>query len=191
MSKLLPPNSSAIERAVEATFNLNSSIECEIDVVKKANQTPEKFLEFLAWEASISEEEGWNLAESVTAKRALVSGSFDIHIKKGTISSIKEIFKRLGFGEIQLLENVGRLRRDGTFDYDATMIHGGDHSSTWATYNVLLLFPVTNDQAMNIRRLLDGIGPARSELVNLDFRQVAYRHNSEIIRDGIFNYGSA
>lgn len=191
MNKLLPKNTSAIERAVEETFQFDKTINADVDVIHRPFETPKAFLPFTAWQRSISDEEGWNLAESEDAQRQLVDGSFVIHATKGTVQSIHEIFHRLGFGSIQILENIGRLRRDGTYEYDGEMIHGGDQSSTWATYNIKLLFPVTNDQADNIRRLLDGIAPTRSELVHLDYRYVAHRHNSMITRDGEFNYGSA
>ncbi|WP_432786954.1 hypothetical protein AAEX37_01015 [Oligella sp. MSHR50489EDL] len=191
MTKLLPRNTSVIERAIEAAINFDISIKADIDTIHRPFEAPKQFLPFIAWQRSISEEEGWNLAESEDAQRQLIDGSFVIHSTKGTVQSIHEIFTRLGFGSIQILENIGRLRRDGTYQYNGEMLHGGDHSSTWATYNIKLLFPVTNDQAANIRRLLDGIAPARSELVHLDYRYVAYRHNGMIDRTGIYNYGSA
>lgn len=190
MNRLLPPNTTAIERAVEKTF-LPASLNVAVDTVSRPYETPTKFLPFVAWQTSISDEEGWNLSESEDSQRGLIDGYFVIHAKKGTVSSIREIFNRLGFGDIQILENIGRLRRDGMFNYDNQMIHGGDHSSTWATYHIKLLFPATNDQALLIRRLLDGIAPARSELVNLDYRFVAHRHNGLIERNSQFNYGSA
>lgn len=187
----MPRNTSLIERAVEETFQFDKTINADVDLIHRPFETPTNFLPFIAWQRSISDEEGWNLAESEDAKRKLIDGSFTIHATKGTVQSIHEIFDRLGFGSIQILENIGRLRRDGNYQYNSEMLHGGDFSSTWATYNIKLLFPVTNDQAYHIRRLLDGIAPARSELVNLDFRAVAYRHNGMVERTGKFNYGSA
>lgn len=193
MSKpsLQPANRSWLEKSLEEGTDRTFSVGVPIREVFKPHDCPVEFLPFLAWAQSIADEEGWSFAESEEARRNLIARSTEIHKKKGTIWSIREVFRMLGLGEVSILENIGRLRHDGTFNYDGTMVHGGDASSTWATYIVKLNVPITNEQAEIVRKILAGIAPARSELTSLDFKSVAIRHNSVASRDGTYNYGSA
>ena len=193
MSKpaLQPANRTWLEKSFEEGAERTFSVDVPIREVFKPHACPVEFLPFLAWAQSIADEEGWSFAESEEARRNLIARSTEIHKKKGTIWSIREVFRMLGLGEVSILENIGRLRHDGTFNYDGTMVHGGDVSSTWATYIVKLNVPITNEQAEIVRKILAGIAPARSELTSLDFKSVAIRHNSVASRDGTYNYGSA
>lgn len=193
MSKpsLQPTNRTWLEKTFEDSTTRPYSVQVPLREIFKPAECPKEFLPFLAWSQSIADEEGWSFAESEEAKRNLIARSTEIHKKKGTIWSIREVFRMLVLGEVSILENIGRLKHDGSFRYDGTMIHGGDFSSTWATYIVKLNVPITNEQAEIVRRILDGIAPARSELTSLDFKSVAIRHNRVALRDGTFNYGSA
>lgn len=184
-------STSWLERALEQGTDTAYDLPVKVLDIKKPEQCPMEFLPFLAWEESISDEEGWSFAEGEAARRNLIARSADIHKKKGTIWAIREVFRMLGLGEIELLENVGRLFYDGTHTHNEEMIYGGDFSSTWATYIVRLKVPITNDQAEIVKKILAGIAPARSELRRLDYSAVALRHNAVATHDGTYNYGSA
>lgn len=190
-NSILPSVSSRLEKSFEKVSRYFNDLPVLIKDTTIAENCPESFLPFLAWMLSISDEEGWKFAEGSDAKRNLIKRSIEIHKKKGTVWSIREVFRMLGLGEIEILENVGRLFYNGEHLHDAEMIYGGDFSSTWATYNIRLQYPITNDQAITIRRILDGVAPARSELVRLDYKAVAIRYNAIANYDGQFNYGSS
>lgn len=188
---LLPPNSTQLERDLEQTSGQALDLPNQIRDLWSPERCPAYLLPWLAWALSISDEEGWSYAESEQARRNLISRAADIHRHKGTIWSIREVFRLLGLGEIEILENVGLLRYDGTKVHDGLYIYGGDVNSTWATYTVILNAAITNDQAAMLRRILEGTAPARSELVSLEYQSVPIRYNKVARYDGTYNYGSA
>lgn len=146
-------------------------------------------LPLLAEQFSMLDETVWSLAESEDARRALVKGATSLHRYKGTPWSLRELCRRLGLGEIQILERLSGQKRDGSILRDGTHVHGDP--SAWAKYRVYLQQPITNDQASKLRRALIEHAPARCNLVGLDYQAVANRHNGEIRRDGQYNRGSA
>jgi len=188
---VLPRNATQLERDIEQVSGQAVNVPIAIRDLWSPERCPAELLPWLAWAFSIADEEGWSYAESESAKRALISRAAQIHRKKGTIWSIREIFRLLGLGEIEILENVGLLRYDGSKLYDGLYIYGGDTESTWATYTVILNAAITNDQAATIRNMLEGIAPARSELVSLEYQAVPIRYNKSAKYDGTYNYGSA
>lgn len=146
-------------------------------------------LALLGEQFSMSGEDGWNLAESDEAKRALIKGAIELHRQKGTPWAIREVVRRLGFGEVELIEGIGRLRYDGQRRHDGKMIHGDP--SAWAVYRVILLErAITNDQANNLRSVLAAFTPARCHLASLEYQSVPIRYNAQASYDGQFNHGS-
>ena len=61
-------------------------------------------LPLLAESRSILGTDGYWLAESDDARRKLIKGAYELHRYKGTPWAIREIVRRLGFGEVQILE---------------------------------------------------------------------------------------
>ena len=188
---VLPRNSTQLERDLEQVSATAIDLPIGLRDLWSPERCPAALLPWLAWAFSIADEEGWSYAESEQARRNIISRAAQIHRKKGTVWSIREVFRLLGLGEIEILENVGLLRYDGTRQYDGLYVHGGDTESTWATYTVILNTAITNDQADTIRKMLAGIAPARSELVSLEYQSVAIRYNRVARHDGTYNYGSA
>lgn len=191
-NRILQPVASTnwLERALEQGALREADLAVDLLDTKDPEKCPIEFLAFLAWEQSISDEEGWAFAESEEARRTLIKRSAEIHKKKGTVWAIREVFRMLNLGEVEIIENIARLNYDGTHHYNAYMVHG-DLDNYWATYIVKLKLPLTNDQAVTIRQILDGVAPARSELVALDYKAVAIRYNRTARYDGQYNYGSA
>lgn len=146
-------------------------------------------LELLAESRSILNEDGYWLAESDQMKRRLIKGAYELHRYKGTPWAVKEIVRRLGFGNAVLTEGMGGRRYDGQTPRDGQYSHG--HSDRWAHYRILLAEPVTNDQAALLRRTLRAFAPARCVLAALDYRAAAIRHDGKARRDGKFNHGTA
>ena len=146
-------------------------------------------LPLLAESRSILGADGFWLAESEQMRRSLIKGAYELHRYKGTPWAIREIVRRLGFGEVQLIEGMGSRSQDGTISRDGLYAHG--HSDRWAHYRIIMNNLITNDQAALLRRTLRAFAPARCVLAALDYQQVALRHNGRASRDGRFNRGTA
>ncbi len=146
-------------------------------------------LGLLADSRSILGVDGYWLAESDQARRRLIKGAYELHRYKGTPWAIREIVRRLGFGEVQIIEGLsgidrsGRARRDGVYYHSA--------NDYWAYYRIRLDQPITNDQAALLRQTLQAFAPARCVLAALDYTAVALRHDGRATRNGQFNRGTA
>lgn len=146
-------------------------------------------LELLAESRSILNEDGYWLAESDSAKRKLIKGAYELHRYKGTPRAIREIVRRLGFGEVTILEGMDNKRHDGEITRNGLYAHG--HSDRWAHYRIIMNYPITNDQAFLLRKTLAAFAPARCVLAALDYQAVPLRYNAQASYDGMFNFGAA
>ena len=143
----------------------------------------------LAESRSILNEDGYWLAESDSARRRLIKGAYELHRKKGTPWAIREIVRRLGFGQVELIERMGNKTHNGEIRRDGRYSHG--HSDRWAHYRIIMNALITNDQAALLRRTLAAFAPARCILAALDYQTASLRHNGQAMRDGAFNRGTA
>jgi phage tail P2-like protein len=148
----------------------------------------ENALPYLALQFSLVGD-GWELAESDDARRALIRGAIELHRYKGTPWAIREVIRRLGLGEVEIIEGLGGRIRDGSIRREGLYVHGDP--SAWAKYRIILSRPITNDQAAQLRSLLAAYAPARCHLASLEYQAAANRHNGCIRRNGQFNRGSA
>lgn len=146
-------------------------------------------LELLAEARSILGEDGYWLAESETARRILIKGAYELHRKKGTPWAIREIIRRLGFGEVTLIEGLNRRTYNGETTFDGVYVYGSP--TYWAHYRVVMANAITNDQAILLRKTLHAFAPARCVLESLDYMAAALRYNGRVTYDGNFNYGTA
>ena len=133
--------------------------------------------------------DGWELAESDDVRRMLIKAAIELHRYKGTPWSIREVIRRFGVGEVDLIEGTGRLSYDGNRSYNGLFVHGD--AAAWAVYRVILKQPITNDQAAMLRQTLAAFAPARCHLASLEYQSVAIRYNNTAIHDGSYNHGSS
>ncbi|UGH35436.1 phage tail protein I [Escherichia coli] len=133
--------------------------------------------------------DGWELAESDDVRRMLIKAAIELHRYKGMPWSIREVIRRFGFGEVDLIEGTGRLSYDGNRSYNGLFVHGD--AAAWAVYRVILKQPITNDQAAMLRQTLAAFAPARCHLASLEYQSVAIRYNNTAIHDGSYNHGSS
>ncbi|HBC6247761.1 TPA: phage tail protein I [Escherichia coli] len=133
--------------------------------------------------------DGWELAESDDVRRMLIKAAIELHRYKGTPWSIREVIRRFGFGEVDLIEGTGRLSYDGNRSYNGLFVYGD--AAAWAVYRVILKQPITNDQAAMLRQTLAAFAPARCHLASLEYQSVAIRYNNTAIHDGSYNHGSS
>lgn len=108
--------------------------------------------------------DGWELAESDDVRRMLIKAAIELHRYKGTPWSIREVIRRFGFGEVDLIEGTGRLSYDGNRSYNGLFVHGD--AAARAVYRVILKQPITNDQAAMLRQTLAAFAPARCHLAS-------------------------
>lgn len=192
MAELLLPPPLALDarcRALAALAARLAALDLSPLLVYLVAVADEGVLPFLAEQFSLLGADGWALAESDLARRSLIRSAIELHRFKGTPWAIREVFRRLGFGEVSLIEGLAGRVRDGSIRRDGLFVHGD--AASWACYRVVLLRPITNDQAAALRRVLEAFAPGRCCLASLEYRLAANRHNGAIHRDGQFNRGSA
>ena len=188
----LPPPLATDERfrALEQLAARQNKINLAPLLVYLIDAVDSSALVHLAEQFSLIGEDGWALAESDDARRALIKSAIELHRHKGTPWVIREMIRRLGFGEVELIENIGRLSYDGIRQYNGWMVHGDP--AVWAIYRVLLLErAITNDQAAQLRITLDAFAPARCHLASLEYQAVPIRYNQSANYDGQYNHGSS
>lgn len=158
-------------------------------LVRLIDLVDSEHLPILAQSMSVAGHDGYWLAESDEAKRNLIKGAYELHRLKGTPWAVKEIVRRLGFGNATLIEGFGGKRHDGEIYRDGQYAYG--HSDRWAYYRIIIHEPITIEQANLLRKTLSAFAPARCVLSALDFTQASIRHNGQIIRDGQYTRGTA
>jgi phage tail P2-like protein len=186
MRDLLPPNATPLERR---TANALAAVDALPTMTREywnPDSCPAALLPYLAAEVSV---DGWELAESDEARRALIKGAIQLHQKRGTPWAAREVIRRLGLGEIDLIEGRNVRRRDGTARYSGEWVHGNERGE-WAQYIVRLHRPITRDQADNLKAVLERYAPKRSELYRLDYTAAPLRRNGTGRYDGLYTRGS-
>lgn len=183
-----------IER--DQRFKILADLGLRLDLVDTPKLMPRlvdlvapEHLELLAESRSILNEDGYWLAESDSARRKLIKGAYELHRYKGTPWAVREIVRRLGFGEVQIIEGMGNKKHNGQITRDGKYAHG--HSDRWAHYRIIMNYPITNEQAFLLRKTLAAFAPARCVLAALDFQAATLKHDGKAQRNGQFNRGTA
>lgn len=97
---LLPPNSTPVERAVEAADAQLADIPMIHHTLMNPWTCPSEFLPFLAWSVSV---DTWSSDWPDHIKRARIASSFQIQRHKGTAKSIADVVASFG-GQVQIRE---------------------------------------------------------------------------------------
>lgn len=187
---LLPPPLAADVsfRALASLVERFDALKLEVLMVYLVDIVDASALDALAAQFSLTED-GWQLAESEDARREMIKSAIEMHRFKGTPWAVREVIRSLGFGEVELIEHIGRLNYDGVRSYNGHMVHGD--KGAWPVYRVLLQQPITNDQAQMLRNTLEMIAPARCQLASLEYWGVPIRYNATALYDSNYNHGSA
>ena len=189
MSELLPKSSTQFERNLATARAAAFELPVDIRDIWNPDTCPSEFLPWLGEAFNLMGYNGWDLAESDDARRALIKGAVQMHRHKGTVGSLRNVIRRLGLGEVEIIENIGVLNYDGTRTYNGYMVHGADEML--AVYRVILNQPITNDMAETLKKILAEFAPARCHLASLEYQDVPIRYNAVANYDGSYNYGSA
>lgn len=185
---ILPRHHSPLQRALELAMRPQVDVGIIPQTLSIAASDP-RFLPLFAYQRAIETAAGWQFAEDDATRRELLQQAWTLHRYRGTPYAIRALFRQLGIGEIDLIENIGLAQRNGQVRRDGTYIRGGDKASVWATYKIRLHSLITLDQADLILTLLDHLAPRRSQLISMDFKTAAARRNRKVLRNGQYTRG--
>lgn len=193
MNSIIPSNNSPLQHALaKLTEQELATLDWRVIIRSHNPQTcAPAFLPFLAWENSISDAEGWRFAETEQAHRDLIANYIAIHQGKGTPSVIRQLFRDLRLGEIDIVERAGDLSWDGTASFDGKYIFNDEILNGWAYYGIVSKRVITVQQAELIKHILREITPARCQLLYLDYRSHALLWDGEISFDGEYTFGAS
>lgn len=181
---LLPPSSTALERAIEQTQAARLTHDESVPALWNPAACPAVFLPHLAWALSVDE---WSYGWNVEKKRAVIAEARAIHRHKGTPAAIRRALAAIGQPDAQLMERSDGIKRNGVFRHDGN--HHRKGRAGWASYRVILSRAATIDQAQQIKRLLAAVQRNCVHLVAIDFRRAALRRNGRAPRTGIYTRG--
>lgn len=184
-SDLLPPNATRLDRAVMQATALPDDMKVNIGDPARPYDCPPALLPWLAWAMSVDR---WNPDWSEDVKRAVIAQSVLIHRRKGTIGSVRRALAAYGFGRAVIVEGQSAKIRNATFNRDGTETHGDPVE--WAQYSVFLERPLSIAQGLELRAVLALVAPVRCHLDQLNFTEVAFSHNGQILRDGTYTHGA-
>lgn len=181
---LLPPSSTPLERAIDATAAARQAkIPSIVASLWNAASCPAPLLPYLAWAVAVDE---WDDQWSVEQKRAVIAEAPEIHRTKGTPAAIRRALAALGQPDAILTERTDYIRCDGSVSADGSNTCGG----AWATYRIRLLQPLTVGDAQLIKRTLAAVGRLSTELLSIDFSAAAFRCDGSITCNGDYTCGA-
>jgi phage tail P2-like protein len=185
MLALLPPIRGKAEAALAQAATARA-LPVPIDTLWDPMRCPAALLPWLAWTLQV---EDWDPIWSEARKRAIVAEAVAIHRLRGTLAAVRRVLRLAGYGEARIVERWGEKQRDGTITRDGSETRmAADH---WAEYRVILDRPITAEQAVFVRRLIERAAPARCHLKLLDFTETPIRRDGTIQRDGTYTRGGA
>ncbi|MCF3488772.1 phage tail protein I [Stenotrophomonas maltophilia] len=92
-ASLLPPNATALERALEAADATALTMPMRHGQIKDPWTCPAEFLPWLAWEMSL---DTWDSAWPEHIKRQRIASAINIQRHKGTAGSVREVIESFG-----------------------------------------------------------------------------------------------
>ncbi len=143
---LLPPNATALERAIEGPSGRVDALPVPVDTVWSPETCPAALLPWLAWAFSV---DTWNPAWSEKIKRQVIAQSFDVHRVKGTLGAVKRALAALDLDAVTISEWFDYAGDPYTFRLDVELSTRGVSEGEEAG----ILAAV--DAAKNVRSHLD------------------------------------
>lgn len=158
----------------------------------------------LAWQFHV---EGYDSREAISIQRQQIRDSIRLHRRYGTPWAVRRVLELAGYTQVRIIENA-RVRQgyDGQCYYDGQAYYDGGLSA-WATFEVqtggqtkrydgsyrydnYIIFNggsfLTPTELARIRRLIEGVKPVRSHLVNL--RQYLLKYDGHAAFDGAHDF---
>ncbi|MCX2896794.1 phage tail protein I [Pseudomonas mandelii] len=177
-SRLLPLNSTLLERAVADAFAVDQ-LPLDLRTLWNVDECSELFLPHLAWSLSV---DFWELATTDQQRRDLIRGALAWHRKRGTPWAIKQALTAIGYPGCELMEHrqlqhewldAGGELLDGSNKLDGlsnlSALAGSFRFATnhWAEYALRLNIAEgisTSDMLKKIAVVCEAYAPARSRL---------------------------
>lgn len=150
MSDLLPPNTTALERAAAEALAELERVPVPLRTLMSPDDCPLHLLPYLAWALSVDR---WDMAWSESARRGVVRAAYYVHARKGTLSALRRVVEPLGYLlEIDEWWQVNPEGPPGTFALRIGVNQQG----------------ITNEIYAELERLIDDAKPLTRHIVNLD-----------------------
>ena len=129
----LPPNRTPLEQSLNRTMARMGSVPVPIRDLWSPERCPVALLPWLAWAWSVDEwKEDWPEAR----KREAVEASIELHRYKGSVWSVREALRRIGYKDVEIDEGIATLRHDGTAMHDGSRTYSGQ--GEWYAFNLRL-----------------------------------------------------
>lgn len=125
---------------------------------------------------------------TVAEQREFIMRMPMIKKRRGTLWAVRQAVNVIDPGA-HVIEGDYSIRYDGTGVHNGVKLYG--YVTHWAEFVVLSSRAMINAQAVQLRRLIESVAPARSRLLRIDYTAVAALHNGQINYDGNYNYGGA
>ncbi|WP_429884766.1 phage tail protein I [Geoalkalibacter halelectricus] len=165
---LLPPNSTALERALEGATERIGAAAVPVSDLWNPDTCPAAALPWLAWALSV---DVWDSAWSEDIKRRVIAESIAIHRRKGTVWAVREALRAAGYAEATVSEGLPRLTYDGAQLHDGVETYFG--GSRWALFDVHADLGETEGLSASDRdrlvRLIDMAKPVSRHLREVSF----------------------
>ena len=133
MSDLLPPNRTPLEQALDRTTARLGDVPVPIKDLWSPWRCPVALLPWLAWALSVDE---WDSAWPEERKREAIAASIELHRYKGSVWSVREALRRVGYKDVEIDEGIAALKYDGSASYDGARTYSGE--GEWFSFNLRL-----------------------------------------------------
>ncbi|MBB4797583.1 phage tail P2-like protein [Brevundimonas bullata] len=122
-ASLLPPNATRLERAIEVLTQRIDAIPVPLRDLISVEACPDVFLPWLAFTRSV---DAWNPAWSPSVKRNLIAASIEVHRRKGSAKSVRDVIAAFG-GQIALREWFDHQPPRDPYTFDLVLtLNGAD-----------------------------------------------------------------
>lgn len=174
VTRLLPPNATQVERNIATAGAAIERIPLPIRDLGDAAKCPANVLPFLAWERSVDR---WDPNWPEGTKRAVISASFFVHQRKGTVGAIRRAIEPLGY----LIRVVPWYDMQpegprGTFHLDVGVMDTGITEEMYAELERLI------DDAKPLSRHLTGLA------ISMESRGTVYHSAAVLLGDELTVY---
>ena len=163
MSDLLPPNRTPLERALDRTTARLGAVPVPIKDLWNPWRCPKALLPWLAWALSVDE---WDSAWPEARKREAIEASIELHRYKGSVWSVREALRRIGYKDVEIDEGIAALKYDGSASYDGARTYSGE--GEWFSFNLRLdlgeTAGVTAAESRLMREVAERFAPASRRL---------------------------
>lgn len=180
---LLPPNATPLEQCIAASAAPAPA--GLVPTLWDPATCPAHLLHVLAWAEGVYY---WDAGWDDSIKRAAISASRALYSKHGTPSAIREVFRALNLGEVDIQEGRSGYRRNGAQRRDGFPIRAA-RALHWAEYRIVCHTVLSIEQASMVRAALAIAGRNCAHLYEINFQGAALIRNGVARRDGTFTRG--